>query len=132
MPEGGTTPVANMIQREYIIVREPEKSYRGQLTDKPEIVAGRKMPLTKIRLTTLVTPDLHRPLPVLGTNSFWVQIGVTPQDFQFHAIATDISGHTIEFTTPLIFASLTDTAADRRPSRASPATDALAPSRSRR
>jgi hypothetical protein len=112
VPEGGTTPVANMIQREYIIVREPEKSYRGQLKDKPEIVAGRKMPLTKIRLTTLVTPDLHEPLPVLGSThySFWVQIGgVTPQDFQFHAIATDISGHEIEFTTPLIFASLTDT-----------------------
>ena len=111
VPEGGTTPVAHMIQREYIVVREPEKSYRGQLNGKPEVIAGRTMPLTKIRLTTLVTPDLHEPLSVLsGTNfSFWIRVGLTAQDFMFHAVATDISGHEIEFTTPLIFASLTDT-----------------------
>jgi hypothetical protein len=119
LPEGGTTPVAHMIQREYIVVREPEKSYRGQLNGKPETLAGRKMPLTKIRLTTLVTPDLCQPLGVFGLPpstlphtdfSFWIQVGSSvPQDFLFHAIATDISGHEIEFTTPLIFASLTDT-----------------------
>jgi hypothetical protein len=111
VPEGGTTPVAHMIQREYIVVREPEKFYRGQLNGLPETLAGRKMPLTKIRLTTLVTPDLHQPLPIIGgTNfSFWIQTGGSPQDFLFHAVATDISGHQIEFTTPLIFASLTDT-----------------------
>jgi hypothetical protein len=112
VPEGGTTPVAHMIQREYIVVREPEKFYRGQLDGVPETLAGRKMPLTKIRLTTLVTPDLYEPLPVFGPTipAFWIQIGgVTAQDFLFHAVATDISGHEIEFTTPLIFASLADT-----------------------
>src|SRR5260370_30947958 len=40
LPEGGTTPVAHMIQREYIVVREPEKSYRGQLNGKPETPPG--------------------------------------------------------------------------------------------
>lgn len=114
VPEGGTTPVAHMIQRQYVIVREPEKSYRGQLTGQPETLAGRKMPLTKIRLTTLVTPDLHQPREIIGvTNSFWIRIGgVAPEDFLFHAVATDISGHEIEFTTPLIFASLADTSSN--------------------
>jgi len=118
LPEGGTTPIAHMVQREYIVVREAEKSYRGQLKGNAEIVAGRKMPLTKVRLTTLVTPDLSQPLPVLkqplpvpgNTNfSFWIRVGAPAQDFMFHSVGTDISGHEIEFTTPLIFASLTDT-----------------------
>jgi len=110
VPEGGTTPVAHMIQRQYVIVREPVKSYRGQLTDQSDTIAGRKIPLTKIRLTTLVTPDLHQPRENIGgPNSFWIRTGVTAEDFLFHAVATDISGHEIEFTTPLIFASLADT-----------------------
>ena len=56
LPEGGTTPVAHMIQREYIVVREPEKLYRGQLTGNAEIIAGRKLPLTKLRLAPSSPP----------------------------------------------------------------------------
>ena len=110
VPEGGTTPVAHMIQRQYIVVREPEKSYRHQLSGQDDVLAGRKMPLTKIRLTTLVTPDLHQPVENVpgAPKSFWIQTGTTAQDFLFHAIAADAFGHTVEFSTPLIFASLSD------------------------
>jgi hypothetical protein len=112
VPDGGSTPVAQLIQREYIVVREPEKLYRGQLTGNAEIIAGRKLPLTKIRLTTLVTPDLTQPIvPVLPTTpfSFWVRVGTAPQDFRFHAVGTDIAGNEVDFACGLIFASLTDT-----------------------
>jgi len=111
LPEGGTTPVAHMIQREYIVVREPEKLYRGQLTGNAEIIAGRKLPLTKLRLTTLVTPDLTQPRVIIPGTQFsaWIQVGASAEYFQFHVIGTDIAGSQVEFTTALIFASLTDT-----------------------
>ncbi|MGZ5904006.1 MAG: hypothetical protein ACXWKQ_01550 [Reyranella sp.] len=111
LPAGGSTPVAPLIQREYIVVREPEKQYRGNLSGPAELVAGRKLPLTRVRLTTLVTPDLSQPLvPLTGTQfSFWVQVGTAPQDFHFHAVGTDIGGNQVDFTCALIFASLVDT-----------------------
>jgi hypothetical protein len=111
LPGGGSTPVAPLIQREYIVVREPEKQYRGQLSGPAERVAGRKLPLTSVRLTTLVTPDLTQPLvPLPGTQfSFWVQVGTAAQDFRFHAVGTDIGGNQVDFTCALIFASLVDT-----------------------
>jgi hypothetical protein len=110
--DGGTTPVAHLIQREYIVVREPEKLYRGQLQGAAEAVAARKMPLAKVRLTTLVTPDLSQPLDIFDLPagfSFWIEVGAAREYFKFHAIATDIAGTEIEFTAALIFASLVDT-----------------------
>jgi hypothetical protein len=109
--QNGSPPVALFIQREYIVVREPEKLYRGNLGGNADIFAGRKMPLTSVRLTTLVTPDLTQPLtPLPGTDfSFWIQVGTAAQDFRFHAVGTDISGNQVDFTCSLIFASLTDT-----------------------
>jgi hypothetical protein len=111
LPSGGSAPVAYLIQREYIVVREPEKQYRGNLTGNAEIVAGRKLPLTNVRLTTLVTPDLTQPLvPLPGTQfSFWIRVGASATDFRFHAVGTDISGNQVDFTCALIFASLVDT-----------------------
>jgi hypothetical protein len=111
LPGGGSTPVAPLIQREYIVVREPEKQYRGNLSGPVELVAGRKMPLTSVRLTTLVTPDLTQPLvPLPGTQfSLWVQVGTPAEDFRFHAVGTDVGGNQVDFTCALIFASLVDT-----------------------
>jgi len=112
LPEGGTTPVAHLIQREFIVVREPEKAYRGQLAGNAEVVAGRKLPLTKVRLTTLVTPDLIQPHEIIKDTQFssWIVVGPAPgHDFRFHAVATDIAGNETDFTASLIFASLTDT-----------------------
>ena len=111
LPGGGSTPVAPLIQREYIVVREPENQYRGNLSGPAELIAGRKMPLTSVRLTTLVTPDLTQPLvPLPGTQfSFWVQVGTAAEDFRFHAVGTDVGGNQVDFTCALIFASLVDT-----------------------
>ena len=48
LPGGGSTPVAPLIQREYIVVREPENQYRGNLSGPAELIAGRKMPLSRV------------------------------------------------------------------------------------
>jgi hypothetical protein len=112
LPSGSSTPVAHLIQREYIVVREPEKRYHGQLQDAhQDDVASRRIPLTSIRLTTLVTPDLTQPRAIIPGTQFssWIQVGPAGEFFRFHAVGTDIGGNQVEFTTPLIFMSLTDT-----------------------
>src|SRR5258706_8705044 len=48
-------PAAYLRQRMFIVVREPEKQY----LDAPYQFQGREMPLApRVRLTTLVTPDI--------------------------------------------------------------------------
>ena len=98
-PQTGS-PVAYLRQFMYIVVREPEKDYgqEGLAND------GRGMPLKKIRITTLVTPKIDYPYvapAAITDRSFWVMVG--GQDFRFHAVAEDVAGNKIDFTTPLIF-----------------------------
>jgi hypothetical protein len=101
-------PVAFLIQRMYIVVRQPELDYRGQLPND-----GRGMPLIRVRLTTLVTPDIafpfNPPANIVG-GSFWVMVGPPgkEQDFKFHAVGTDIAGQAVEFTASLIFVPFSD------------------------
>ena len=91
------TPFAYLAQRMFIVVRQPLKDYTQGLAN-----AGRAMPLKQVRFTTLVTPDIDLPIPLIGSQySFWV--GVAGQDFKFHAIAQDSAAHTVDFTTALIF-----------------------------
>jgi hypothetical protein len=102
--------VAYMIQRMFIVVREPEKDF-----------ASRGLPFTKVRLTTLVTPDIADPDIIDDTNrSFWVEVLTGPNTttdrdlFQFHAVGTDhkedtnVVGNEIDFTIPLMFVSISD------------------------
>ena len=93
--------LACLVQRVFIVVREPEK-----------IVARYDSPLTKVRLTTRVTPNLTEPVYLAGTKrSFWVNVGVKPgEKFRFHAVGTDHDNREVDFTLPLIFASISDTA----------------------
>lgn len=94
--------VACLVQRVFIVVREPEKA-----------VKRHDSPLTKVHLTTLVTPNLAEPVLLLGTTrSFWVDVGdkTNKQKFQFHAVGTDHAGREVDFMIPLIFASISDTA----------------------
>lgn len=103
--------IAYLRQRMFIIVREPEKTYGGTGLENP---AGhsydRQMPFRRLRLTTLVTPNLDPPgnsdLFVDQAETlrslFWPQVGL--QDFQFHIVAEDFEGNEIEFTAPLLFA----------------------------
>jgi hypothetical protein len=115
VPLGSNTPVAYLVQRMFIVVRQPLRNYRA-----PEILnqlqqGGRGLPFRTIRLTTLVTPDIANPYPngpckVFPANpeifSFWVRLGTgatDTDDFKFHALAEDIAGETIDFTCSLIF-----------------------------
>lgn len=92
---------AYMIQRMFIVVREPEKSF-----------SDRGLPFKKIRLTTLITPDIAAPQIITGTKrSFWVEVltGATSRSlFQFHAVGTDLGGVEVDFTIPLMFVSISD------------------------
>jgi hypothetical protein len=91
-PAGHTT--AYLIQRQFIVVREPVKDY-GYL----KVFAtggGRNFPYTQVRITTLVTPNLD----FIGDH-FFPTVGGNP--FLFHVIGTDRDGQTSEFTSPMVF-----------------------------
>jgi hypothetical protein len=92
------------------VVREPEKVFAA---------ADRGMPFKRVRLTTLVTPDIAQPAPVAGTGrSFWVEVMTSPVPadralFKFHAVGTDVGGTPVDFTIPMMFVSIADTGAKR-------------------
>lgn len=100
--EQGGLIVATLFQRYFIVVREPEKRFAD--TD-------RGMPFKRVRLTTLVTPDIAIPaFNPSGSRSFWVEVmrSATPTDrvrFPFHVIGTDAGGHEVDFTIPMMFLS---------------------------
>jgi hypothetical protein len=95
------TVIACLVQRVFIVVREPEKN-----------IFRYDSPLTKVRLTTLVTPNLAEP-KTIGTlfRTFWINVGTeaAQQKFRFHAVGTDHDNREVDFTIPLIFASISDT-----------------------
>ena len=105
--------IAYLRQRMFIIVREPEKIYENTgLSTTDGHSYDRQMPLHRVRITTLVTPNLDKPedsdyKPPFDTKEtlqslFWPR--VAGNDFQFHLVAEDFEGNKIEFTTPLLFA----------------------------
>jgi hypothetical protein len=110
LPTGGTTPLAYLVQHMYIVVRQPQRFYHTPQVKSLMQHGGREMPLSSIRLTTRVTPDIADPTGgshILKTNySFWVRLGsgASPaDDFKFHAIAEDIAGNRIDLTASLVF-----------------------------
>ncbi|HWQ84448.1 MAG TPA: hypothetical protein VN363_07775, partial [Anaerolineales bacterium] len=108
--DGFNTPLAYLVQRMFIVVRQPLRDYSA-----PEVASqlendGRGLPFSNIRLTTLVTPDIARPedgSQIPGTTySFWVRLGQGTQaadDFKFSAIAEDIAANFVNFNASLIF-----------------------------
>ena len=96
---------AYLMQRMFIVVRKPVMTFAA--TDRGN-------PLKSVRLTTLVTPDIADPTLGITTNrTFWVEVmtGTAPSDrtrFNFHAVATDVEGNTVDFTVPLLFVSISD------------------------
>lgn len=121
-PSGPIT--AYLFQRMYIVVREPEKHYvNQQLNINVYQVAfqsdstvsargitgqGREMPLTMVRITTRVTPDLAQPMFIGSSSSFWPQVKGSDGsivDFKFHLVGVDAEGQQCEFTAGLIFVS---------------------------
>jgi len=94
----------------FIVVREPEKLFTA---------VNRGMPYKKVRLTTLVTPDIADPVPpIAGTQrSFWVEVttsATTRARFKFHAIGMDIAGNETDFTIPMMFVSIRENDANRK------------------
>jgi hypothetical protein len=131
------TPVAYMVQRMFIVVRQPLKDYT-----EPQIVselnyAGRELPFRNVRLTTLVTPDIANPMdgswiapppdppypppppddPATFTDySFWVRLGKGDKpedDFKFDAVAEDLDGNRVDFTASLIFVPFSESDSQR-------------------
>ena len=109
-------PAAVLRQRQFIVVREPQRSY-----DDPDI------PLKRVRITTEVTPNLNQfdepqgklydeltrvpegymdnqPAGLLGADGFWPRVG--DDDFLFDLIATDVEGVEAAFKAPLMFVTL--------------------------
>lgn len=109
-------PAAVLRQRQFIVVREPQRSY-----DDPDF------PLKRVRITTEVTPNLNQfdepqgklydeltrvpegymdnqPAGLLGADGFWPRVG--DDDFLFDLIATDVEGVEAAFKAPLMFVTL--------------------------
>jgi hypothetical protein len=94
-PAGG--PVAALLQRQFIIVRELFHDYSADAYPS----AGREMPLRTLTVKTLVTPNLIDPsvqIPGLtGNNSLQVVLpDGTP--VPFHLVGTDVAGNDVDLT----------------------------------
>lgn len=101
-PQSGQT-VAFVRKREFIIVRQPEKTFRASGLKSPD---GKSidlmMPFERVRIATLVTPDLVIP----AGPAFWIRAKTKTglvNDVPFHLVATDVAGQSCEFTAGLIF-----------------------------
>jgi hypothetical protein len=93
---------AYLIQRMYVVVREPERLYG----DPPATPRARYVPFRSVRIETVRTPDLDNIGTGIGSKGqqcFWPTVGGT--EFAFRMTATDRAGKPVEFTAPLIFVS---------------------------
>ena len=106
---GESRTLALVKQREFIVIREPVKSYTGREKDSfPS--RGRRFPYQQLRVTTLVTPDLddmtHPPSIIAKDKiAFWPMVSGEP--VRFHFVGQDHDGRSSEFEIPLIFVSAT-------------------------
>jgi hypothetical protein len=103
------SPTAYLRQHEYIVVREPTKSY----TNSPYQYHGLEMPLrNQVAIKNKVTPFIDNPVAsqIPGTTgSFWINVG--GQGFPFHLFGQESAGTKVDFITSLIFVSKSETAA---------------------
>ena len=108
-PSRGT--LAHLVQRMFIVVREPVRYYRTHEVITQLEDGGRGLPFNSIHLTTLVTPDIANPngeppQVATGSKAFWVRLGMgvsAADNFKFHAVAEDIGGNHLDFSTSLVF-----------------------------
>ncbi|HYF95366.1 MAG TPA: hypothetical protein VD969_24410 [Symbiobacteriaceae bacterium] len=98
------TPAGHMAaylrQRKFIMVRQPERTFPAT----GQAYSGRQMPFKKVTVTTLVTPALDLPTPIVpgsGESSFWPRVG--NKDFLFNVVTVDGEGQSQEFSTPMAF-----------------------------
>ncbi len=97
-----------LYERDFIIVREPVKSYSPAAAPTAEL--GRTMPLSQVTVKTLVTPDIDLPpAPAQGQPqklSFWVDVNGQHFPFQFEAL--DVTGEIVAFTSPIYYVDSTE------------------------
>jgi hypothetical protein len=94
---------AYLRQRVFVVVREHDKIYcRSALssTDGSGARLDLQMPFQRVRVTTMVTPNLDAP-PGDNLSLFCPQVGGA--DFKFHLVAEDLDSNEIEFSAPLYF-----------------------------
>jgi hypothetical protein len=91
---------AYLRQRMYIVVREPERLFLSKTVDpSSQKRYDLQMPFRRVRITTLVTPDLDEPSP--SQSRFYPM--VAGHDFLFHLIGEGLDGKEIDFSAPLLF-----------------------------
>ena len=106
-PLAGGPMVALLRYREFIVVKEPIKTYPGPGQEQLSFSKGRNFPFQSLRISTLITPNLDpkensKIGSVPGSSlAFWPK--VSGQDFHFHVIGEDWAGDSCEFTIPLVF-----------------------------
>lgn len=97
--------IAYLRQRMYIVVREPERLYIDAGFDN----LNRQMPFARVKVNTLVTPDLDEPseteIDSKGQSFFKPKVG--GKLFQFDMVAEDFAGNEVNFSTPLYFVEST-------------------------
>ncbi len=109
-PETRGTYGAYMRQRMFVIVRQPEMI----LDDTNTLFEheGREFPFKKVRIKTLVTPNIEKPTDPASsvgaaTNSYGYPnefyLRVDGGDFNFHCTGTDWDGNEIDFVLPMAF-----------------------------
>ncbi|MDD8020539.1 MAG: hypothetical protein PHU81_05045 [Acidobacteriota bacterium] len=95
--------IAYLFQKKYIMVRDPERVFPAPYQP---VKGGMKIPFTRVKLTTLVTPPIAPPStsPLIsgaGELAFWPM--VSNQDFIFQALGTDVEGHEVQFKMPMAY-----------------------------
>jgi hypothetical protein len=95
---------AYLRQRVFVVVREHDKFYHQNapgLTDTSGSRFDLQMPFQRVRITTMVTPNLDEPASPDTPSCFCPRVGGV--DFKFHLVAEDLDGNEIEFSAPLHF-----------------------------
>lgn len=100
----GADPTYYLFQRMFIVVREPDKTFRND----GRTVDGRRldltMPLASVRIITRVTPQLDEPHAlVTGPGGYVFEPEVLDAPFQFKLLATDLENNAVELSGPLVF-----------------------------
>jgi hypothetical protein len=95
-------------QRYLVVVRQPERVYGSHDRDR-----GRDLPFSRLRFTTLVTPNLAEPKAFasgLGATEAFVPSvasGTSTAPFPFQFTAVDRSDRLVSGTTPVVFVDAT-------------------------
>ena len=106
-PNKPGNPVYNR-QRMFLVPRQPERYYQYDFPDHDQR-PNHEFPFVRIRITTLVTPNLDPPQEEKDETQslFWPRVDGTP--FLFGLVAEGLDGKELRFVAPLLFADATQT-----------------------